>query len=280
MFISAVPAMSPVQIMTILNATPDSFSDGGWLNTESALLKAAENALVAGTDILDIGGESTRPGSQEVAPQEEMARVIPAIEAILKEFPQTRISIDTRKSMVARAALQSGAQIVNDVSGLQYDPAMAEVCAQARCELILMHSQGTPDTMQQAPSYPDGVIQEVSAFFVRQINLAVQAGVERHHIILDPGFGFGKNLEHNLTLLNQLETFKTLGLPILAGTSRKSFLTLGDQTIAPSHREALTAVSLAMAVERGATFIRIHDPVTQIPCVRLVEATLKHTHSR
>lgn len=272
--------MSLVQIMTILNATPDSFSDGGRLNTESALLKTAENALVAGTDILDIGGESTRPGSQAIAPQEEMARVLPAIEAILKEFPQTRISIDTRKSSVAKAALQSGAQIVNDVSGLQYDPALAEVCAQAQCELILMHSQGTPDTMQQAPSYPNGVIQEIFEFFERQVSLAVQSGVNRHQIILDPGFGFGKNLEHNLTLLNQLETFKTLGLPILAGTSRKSFLTLGDQTITPSHREALTAVSLAMAVERGATFIRVHDPVTQIPCLRLVEATLKHTHSR
>lgn len=277
MFISTVPTMPPVQIMTILNTTPDSFSDGGWLNTESALLKAAEKALLAGTDILDIGGESTRPGSQEIEPQEEMARVIPAIEAILKEFPQTRISIDTRKSLVAQTALQSGAQIVNDVSGLQYDPAMAEVCAQARCELILMHSQGTPDSMQQAPTYPNGVIREVCEFFERQINLAVQAGVDRHKIILDPGFGFGKNLEHNLTLLSQLETFQQLGLPILAGTSRKSFLTLGNQAIVPSSREALTAVSLAMAVERGATFIRIHDPATQIPCIRLVEATLKNT---
>jgi dihydropteroate synthase len=275
MFISAVPAMSPVQIMTILNATPDSFSDGGRLNTESALLKAAEKAILAGTDILDIGGESTRPGSQQVALPEEIDRVIPAIEAILKEFPQTRISIDTRKSSVAKAALQSGAQIVNDVSGLQYDPAMADICAQAGCELILMHSQGTPDTMQQAPSYPGGVIQDVFEFFERQVSLAVQAGVNRHQIILDPGFGFGKNLEHNLTLLSQLAAFKPLGLPLLAGTSRKSFLTLGDQTIVPARREALTAVSLAMAVERGATFIRIHDPVTQIPCIRLVEATLK-----
>lgn len=264
--------MPPIQILAILNTTPDSFSDGGRHNTLTALLKTAEAALLAGTHVLDIGGESTRPGAQAIAPDEEIRRVIPAIQAILKAFPEARISIDTRKSAVAKAALDNGAQVVNDVSGLQYDPAMAEVCAQANCELILMHSQGTPETMQIAPSYPDGVLKEVYRFFERQIERAVQTGLSRSRIILDPGFGFGKTLNHNLTLLSQMDYFQTLGLPILAGTSRKSFLTLGNQGISPKEREALTATSMALAVERGASYVRVHDPVTQIPCLRLAEA--------
>ena len=244
------------------------------MNSLTNLLKATERALKAGTDILDVGGESTRPGANPVDSNEEIARVIPAIEAILKAFPSARISIDTRKASVAKAALDSGAQIVNDVSGLQYDPAMAEVCAEAQCELILMHSQGEPKTMQVAPHYPSGVLQEVYAFFERQIQQATEAGVSRSQIILDPGFGFGKTLAHNLTLLSQLAYFEPLGLPILAGSSRKSFLTLGNPAIPPQEREALTAVSMAMAVERGASLIRVHDPVTQIPCLRLAEAVI------
>ncbi len=264
--------MPPVHIMAILNVTPDSFSDGGSLHSRDALLRAAEHALQAGTDILDIGGESTRPGAQTLTADQELARVVPAIEAVHQQFPHVRMSIDTRKALVAKAALQAGASMVNDVSGLQYDPAMAEVCGQAGCALVLMHSQGEPETMQRDPQYPQGVIPEVMAFFERQISLAEAAGVARDQIIVDPGFGFGKTLQHNLTLLAQLDRFAALNLPILAGTSRKSFLTLGHSEIPPQEREALTAASLAMAVSRGATYVRIHNPVVQVPVVRFAEA--------
>ncbi|WP_303673846.1 dihydropteroate synthase [Vampirovibrio chlorellavorus] len=265
--------MSRTQIMAILNVTPDSFSDGGALRSLDQVVQAAQEALQAGADILDIGGESTRPNATTISPQAESDRVLPAIRAILEAFPRACISIDTRKAMVAEQALKAGAQMVNDVSGFQYDPAMAEVCGQAGCPVVLMHSQGTPETMQHNPCYPHGVLQAVLQFFERQIDRAQQAGISRHNIILDPGFGFGKTLTHNLTLLHQLDTLKTLGLPILAGTSRKSFLTLGQQTILPIERDALTAASLAMAIERGAKYVRIHNPATQVPVIRFIEAT-------
>jgi dihydropteroate synthase len=261
--------------MAILNITPDSFSDGGTLHSLDRVVKAAQVALQAGADILDIGGESTRPNASVIPAEEELNRVLPAITAVLAAFPQARISIDTRKAMVAQKALKAGAQLVNDVSGFQYDPAMAEVCGQAGCPVVLMHSQGTPQTMQINPTYPQGVLKGVLHFFERQIERAQQAGVSPENIILDPGFGFGKTLAHNLTLLHQLDALKTLGFPILAGTSRKSFLTLGTHDLPPVERDALTAASLAMAIERGATYVRVHNPATQVPVVRLIEATLK-----
>lgn len=271
--------MAQVRIMTILNVTPDSFSDGGSLASSDRILKAAESAILAGTDILDIGGESTRPGAETVDEQEELDRVLPAIRAVHREFPAIVISIDTRKAMVAKAALEAGATMVNDVSGLLYDPAMADVCGQAGCQLVIMHSQGTPATMQNNPEYPEGVTQTVYRFFERQIEQAIRVGVRREDIILDPGFGFGKTLRHNLELLSHLREFTALGLPVLAGTSRKSFLTLGQNSILPQEREALTAASLALALTQGATCVRIHDPVTQIPVIRLVEATQMATVS-
>lgn len=269
--------MPPVTVMAILNATPDSFSDGGRLHSRNLLLQAAETALTAGAAILDIGGESTRPGSLPVEEAEELSRIIPAIEAIHQTFPTAQISVDTRKSVVAKAALQAGASIVNDVSGLQYDPAMAGVCGQAGCQVIITHSQGTPETMQHNPHYPNGVIPDVYAFFERQIDLATQAGVKREAIILDPGFGFGKTLAHNLELLNHLDAFLPLGLPLLAGTSRKAFLTLGKKDIPVTERESLTAVTLALAIERGATYVRVHNAVVQAPAIHLTKATLGST---
>jgi dihydropteroate synthase len=264
----------PIQIMAILNLTPDSFSDGGRLDSLDAALQQAERALAAGADILDIGGESTRPGAATIDPELEISRVLPAIRAIHKHFPQAVISIDTRKSSVAKAALEAGARIINDVSGLQYDPAMAETAAQFDATLILMHSQGTPETMQQNPQYPHGVVTEVSAFFERQIERAVQAGVSAEHIVLDPGFGFGKTLQHNLLLLHHLHQFLRFGLPVLIGTSRKSFLTLGNRHIEVDRREALTAASVALGMQQGARWIRVHDMETQIPVIRFIEASL------
>ncbi|WP_373531374.1 dihydropteroate synthase [Vampirovibrio sp.] len=272
--------MSSVQIMAILNLTPDSFSDGGRLSSQESLLQAAETALKAGADILDMGGESTRPGARCVPEQEELSRVIPAIEAVRQTFPNASISVDTRKATVAQAALRAGATMVNDVSGLQYDPAMAEVCAGANCPVILTHSQGTPETMQHNPSYPQGVITEVASFFERQIQYAHKAGVRQASIILDPGFGFGKTLAQNLELLNHLDALMTLGCPLMVGTSRKTFLTLGVTDIPPEEREALSALSMAFAIERGARYVRVHNPKLQAPAVRLIEATLKAGPSR
>lgn len=265
--------MTRTQIMAILNVTPDSFSDGGQLQGMDVVLKAAENALKAGVDILDIGGESTRPGAQEVSADAELQRVLPVIEAIQQRFPEARLSVDTRKAKVAEQAVQAGACIINDVSGLQFDPEMVNIVARTGSQLVLMHSQGTPEHMQRAPFYPNGVIEDVISFFARQIQMAEVAGIAKSRIIIDPGFGFGKTLVHNLSLLKHLAQFKQLGCPILVGTSRKSFLTLGDGSISPGKREALTAASLALAIERGATYVRVHDVAVQAPIVRLIEAT-------
>jgi dihydropteroate synthase len=262
--------------MAILNITPDSFSDGGRLATIDAALREAAYALAAGATILDIGGESTRPGAQTIPTHEEIARVCPVIEAIHERFPDAQLSIDTRKAPVAVAALQAGAQIINDVSGLQYDPALAEVAAAYGAQLIIMHSQGTPETMQQNPFYTNGVVEEVGYFFEQQIERALQAGVPREHLILDPGFGFGKTVAHNLTLLQQLDRFHEFGLPLLVGISRKSFLTLGNRDIPVTERESLTAAAITVALQKGATYVRVHDVETQVPVIRLAEALLQN----
>ncbi len=261
-----------LQVMAILNVTPDSFSDGGQLNSTQEILRAAERALEAGAHILDIGGESTRPGAQAVPIEEELNRVIPAIEAIHSAFPEAKISIDTRKSMVAKAALDAGATMINDVSGLTFDPEMILVVAQAGCPVVLMHSHGTPETMQESPHYED-VIGEIARFFYLQVAKAIEAGVQPEQIILDPGFGFGKNLAHNLELMRRLSEIVSIGFPVLVGTSRKSFLTLGkSDLIPPEQREALTAASLATAIQAGVSYVRIHDVETQMPVIQWLAA--------
>jgi dihydropteroate synthase len=263
------------RIMAILNVTPDSFSDGGKLCGPDNIVREAEKALAAGAHILDIGGESTRPRAVQVSVDEELQRVAPAIEAIRQRFPQAMISIDTRKAAVAEAAVAAGAGIINDVSGLQFDPAMARTAARLGTELVIMHSQGTPETMQDNPHYPMGVVTEVKAFFERQIALAIQAGVCRERIILDPGFGFGKTRAHNLALLHELEGLQDLKLPILVGASRKSFLAMGDPAITADKREVLTAAAMALAIQKGAAMVRVHDVEAQAPVVRLVEGILR-----
>ncbi len=263
--------MASVKILAILNITPDSFSDGGRFAGLDEVVRAAGVALDAGADILDVGGESTRPGAVPVPAEEEIARVVPAIRAIRAAYPRALISIDTRKAAVAEAAVQAGACMINDVSGLQYDPSLALVAARYETGLVLMHSQGTPDVMQRNPGYPHGVVPEVKAFLGRQAEAAMAAGVPSGKIILDPGFGFGKTVDHNLALLHYIDELCTLGFPVLAGTSRKSFLTLGQGDPPPDRREALTAASLAIAVQRGAAYVRLHDVPTQAPVVRLLE---------
>ncbi len=265
----------PLQAMAILNLTPDSFSDGGRFHSLDQLLTEAGQALDLGVKILDVGGESTRPGATTLPLEEEFNRVIPAIEALHRNFPNACISIDTRKSEIAKAALNAGASIVNDVSGLTFDPNMASIVAQTACPVILMHHQGTPETMQLNPTYED-VMGEISQFFYQQVAYATEAGIHSNNIILDPGFGFGKTLAHNLELMRRLPELVSIGFPILVGTSRKSFLTLGDTNIPVDQRECLTAASLAIAAQSGVKFVRIHNPATQMPVINWLSQVYSH----
>lgn len=245
------------RIMGILNTTPDSFSDGGrFLRPDAALMQARQMAGAA--DILDIGGESTRPGAVEVAADEEIARTVPIIAALRAGGLDSPISIDTRKADVALAALAAGAGIVNDVSALGFDGGMAGMVAQAAAPVILMHSQGDPTTMQADPRYDD-VLLDVYDFLAARIVLAEAAGIPRARLAVDPGIGFGKTLQHNLTLLNRLSLFHDLGLPVLLGASRKRFIgTIGAEAEAARRVPGSLAVALA-GVGQGMQMIRVHD---------------------
>ncbi len=263
-------------VMAILNLTPDSFSDGGLYDYESdpeAVLEMIGEWVDLGVDAVDVGGESTRPGAKAVPVDVEQARVIPMIRLIRQHYPQLLISIDTRKAQVAASAMAAGANIINDVSGLQFHDTMATVAAQFQAGLIIMHSKGSPETMQNSPSY-DNLFQELGAFLEGQIQKALEAGLSRELLMIDPGFGFGKNLEHNLDLLRELKSFKSLGVPILAGLSRKSFLSLGA-SIKAEERDALTAASLAFAIQAGADIVRIHNVESLLPVVKFSDRLVR-----
>ncbi len=245
-----------VLVMGALNVTPDSFYDGGrYARSEDAI----EHGLCMakeGADIVDIGGESSRPGSQPISPAEELERVVPVIEGIRRRS-DVLLSVDTTKAAVAEEAIACGASMVNDISALRFDPKMAEVIGGSGAFVILMHMVGTPKTMQIAPRYTD-VVTEIKAFLAERIEAAVQLGIERARIIIDPGIGFGKRLEHNLTLLKGLSSFTTLQAPILVGLSRKSFLgKLLD--LPPEERLEGTIAANALAIVNGADIIRVHD---------------------
>ena len=249
--------LSQPRLMAILNITPDSFSDGGlFLRPEAALMQARKMAAAA--DILDIGGESTRPGAAEVSAADEVGRTAPVIEALRAGGLELPISIDTRKSGVARAALAAGATMVNDVTALRFDPAMAALVAGADCPVILMHSIATPATMQDDPRYDDVLLDVFDALKAR-VAEAVAAGIARHRIAIDPGIGFGKTLAHNLILLARLSLFHDLGLPVLLGASRKSFIgALSSEKDAAKRLPGSLAVALA-GVAQGMQMIRVHD---------------------
>jgi dihydropteroate synthase len=253
-------------IMGILNVTPDSFYDGGkFVDAEQALARA-EGMVRDGADFIDIGGESTRPGSDPVPLEKELERVIPVIQRLVKATP-IPISIDTYKSEVADAALTAGALIVNDISGLTFDPRMSSVIARHRASVILMHIKGTPKTMQQSPVYHD-VVKEVSIFLSRQAMIAREAGIEQ--IIVDPGIGFGKILEHNLQLLRNLDQLTKLGYPLMVGTSRKSFI--GKILDLPvEDRIEGTAATVTSAVLRGANIVRVHDVKEMMRVARMAD---------
>ncbi len=249
--------MDRPRIMGILNVTPDSFSDGGlFLRPEAALMQARK--MAAGADILDIGGESTRPGAVEVLADEETARTAPVISALRDGGLDIAISIDTRKAAVAGAAFAAGATILNDVTALQFDPAMAGVAAASGCPVILMHSIATPETMQADPHYDDVLLDVYDALAARLAE-AIAAGIPCDKLAIDPGIGFGKTLQHNLTLLARLSLFHNLGVPVLLGASRKRFIgTISAEADAQKRLPGSLAVALA-GVAQGMQMIRVHD---------------------
>ncbi len=242
----------------ILNVTPDSFSDGGDFFGAGPAVSHAEVLLDEGAHVIDVGGESTRPGSDPVSPKEEERRVVPVVRGTLEARPGTKVSVDTYRASTAEAALDAGASIINDVTALGGDPRMASVVAERGCPVVLMHMLGEPKTMQENPRYDD-VVREVRDYLARRAEEAISAGVDPGNVILDPGIGFGKTLAHNLTLLNCLDEIVELGFPVLIGTSRKGFLAKITGSDDPKARVFGTVATSVMSYERGATFFRVHD---------------------
>jgi dihydropteroate synthase len=257
--------------MGILNVTPDSFSGDGVVDVNAAVARAWK-FVEDGADILDIGGESTRPGSQPVPADEEMRRVLPVIERLIAQGFPLPISVDTYKPEVARKALEAGACIVNDIYGLR-QPGMLELVAQFKPAVVIMHMQGTPQTMQLNPTYTD-CVREISEFLRGQAEKAIAAGLPKEKIIVDPGIGFGKTVEHNLEILRRLSEIKALGYPVLIGTSRKSFIgkVLGIEV--PAERIWGTAATVAVAIANGADIVRVHDVREMVQVARMTDAIL------
>ncbi len=258
-------------VMGIVNVTPDSFSDGGQFLQADHAVGHALKLIEEGADLIDIGGESSRPGAESVPIEDELQRVVPVVEQ-LRSQTEIPISVDTYKSEVAQAALAAGADIINDISALRMDPEMVRVLAQSGAPVILMHMLGTPATMQQSPHYTN-CVEEISAFFVQRIAFAVQHGIARERIIVDPGIGFGKRLEDNLDLLGALHRFTQFGLPLLVGASRKSFISrvTGAQT-SPTERLGGSIAAAVVARQRGANILRVHDVAATIEALKVAEA--------
>jgi dihydropteroate synthase len=266
------------QAMAVLNLTPDSFSDGGELEAVGAALEAARRALESGAGFLDVGGESTRPGAEPVSESEEKRRVLPVIEAIARSFPQARISVDTVKASVAREAVSAGASIVNDVSGLDGDRAMAATVAELNVPIILGHRRGDASTMQRCATYKD-VVAEVADELSQRREKALQAGVAESQVLLDPGLGFAKEAPHNLEILRRLAELRSLGSPLVVGPSRKSFLgeILGGRP--PKGREDATLACVVIAALAGAKVLRIHDVMPAVDALAVVSAVLESASS-
>lgn len=264
-----LPDLTTPQIMGIVNTTPDSFSDGGRFTELSRARDHIYLMKKSGASIIDIGGESTRPGSDPVSEREELNRVIPVIEEAVANFPELLYSIDTTKYEVAKQALKAGARIINDVSGLQKEPRMAELAAEYQAAYIIMHSQGDPKTMQQNPVYED-VVDDVYSFFERQIKFAQSLGVEE--IVIDPGIGFGKTLVHNLKLLAHLDKFTKIGFPVLVGASRKSMIgKILDERPVEDRLTGTIAIHYD-ALMKGASILRVHDVREASDSVRIFNA--------
>jgi dihydropteroate synthase len=260
-------------IMGILNVTPDSFSDGGLHFEKSNAVDRAMKMVDDGADIIDIGGESTRPGAEPVSIEEELDRTIPVIEALSARIP-IPISIDTYKSEVAKRALTAGASMVNDISGLRFDPAMSGIVSDFKIPVVIMHIKGMPRNMQAHPSY-EALIPEIMDYLRKSMQIAVQKGVAEDMIILDPGIGFGKTFDHNLQIINRLHEFTKLEKPILIGPSRKSFLGKILEDLPPEQRLEGTAAAVTASIMKGAHIIRVHD-VKEMSRVARVADAIKH----
>jgi dihydropteroate synthase len=267
--------------MGIVNVTPDSFSDGGRHMLADAAIGRGAELIAGGAEIVDVGGESTRPGAEPVPADEELARVMPVVEGLAAAGGRAQISIDTSKSAIARAAIAAGASFVNDVSALRADPEMAGLLADSGADCCLMHMLGEPRTMQRNPRYSD-VVDEVKAFLEERLAFAVAEGISESRVLVDPGIGFGKTVAHNLELLRRLDELLTLGRPVVIGTSRKSFL---GRVAAPSasapldvgERLAGTVASNVLAYERGASVFRVHDVTPVREALAVAAATLQGT---
>jgi dihydropteroate synthase len=255
-----------IKVMGVLNITPDSFSDGGTLQSEEALASRVQEMLAAGIDIFDVGGESTRPFAEPVSESEELARVIPVIEQIRAQT-NLPISIDTTKAIVAEKALAAGATIVNDISALRHDPDMLNVVKSYDGPVVIMHMQGTPGTMQVAPQYDD-VIKDILEFFRARIHWLTSNGIEKKRIVVDPGIGFGKTVEHNLTILKNAARFKETGCPVLIGHSRKSFIgKILDLEV--DERDCPTAMISMYLAGAGVDYLRVHDTILTRQAIQL-----------
>jgi len=282
---------SRTYVMGILNVTPDSFSGDGLLSPspsgrgdrgEGIAVQQAEEFIASGADILDVGGESTRPGSAPVAAEEELERVIPVIQALNKNFPDTLISIDTYKAQVAEAAIRAGARIVNDVWALRADPELAKAAAKHKTPVILMHNRSNPASVDVreklgntyiGSEYGD-LIEDVKRELLESVDLARKAGIAESHIILDPGIGFGKTREHNLELINRLDEIRALGYPVLLGPSRKSFIGFTLDLPADQRVEG-TAATIAVGITRGADIVRVHDVKEMMRVAKMTDALVR-----
>lgn len=273
---NALPALKPIKVMGILNVTPDSFSDGGKFASFDNALKHVELMIDNGVDIIDLGGESTRPGAVEVSEKDEIARVIPLLKAIKSRF-DIRVSIDTSKSVVMSEAITYGADMINDVCALQNEGCL-EVVAQSDILVCLMHMQGMPRTMQANPHY-NNLINDIISFFVERIESCEQQGIDKSRLILDPGFGFGKTLAHNYQMLADFAEFKKLNLPLLAGISRKSMLgNLLNREV--EHRLAGSLTAAIVAVLHGASIIRVHDVPETVDAIKVLTAVSHYSKNQ
>jgi dihydropteroate synthase len=263
-------------VMGVLNVTPDSFSDGGKFASADAAIAHAEEMAADGADLIDVGGESTRPGSDPVDAQEQIRRVVPVVRDLRDRIPDVAISIDTTLADVAEAALDSGASIVNDISAGLDDARMLTLVSRRRVPVILMHMLGRPKTMQQAPAYED-VTAEVAGFLNDRIVAAGIHGIDLERVLIDPGIGFGKTNEHNLTLLKHLRELTVLGRPIVIGTSRKRFIGRITGETEPADRIWGTAATVAWSIANGASIVRVHDIMPMVKVVRVCAAIARET---
>lgn len=270
-FKNQIMDLSFPQVMGIVNMTPDSFSDGGNYNNLDDAMRRVDSMIQSGATFIDVGGESTRPGAAEVSVEEELDRVIPLVDKIARYF-DVWISVDTSKPQVMTESAKAGAHLINDIRALT-EPGAIEAAAKTQLPVCIMHMQGDPKTMQNAPHYQQDIYQEVDQFFTQHINRCVNAGIAREKIILDPGFGFGKTLQHNYRLLAKLNNFHHFGLPLLVGMSRKSMI--GQVlNVAPQERMIGSVSCAVIAAMQGAQIIRVHDVKETFDALRIVQATL------